>query len=90
VLQALKRTQIPDPGPSVAGAGGGGKIGATSNTLLTQYLLEKGGMKRLDSQMDPREAILRHKDAEKEMAIYTKAYRETQPEKKFAEPEEGE
>ena len=89
-MQAVKRTQIPDPGPSVAGAGGGGKIGATSNTLLTQYLLEKGGMKKLESQMDPREAILRHKDAEKDLAVYTKAYKETQPEKKFAEPEEGE
>lgn len=84
----MKRTQIPDPGPNVAGAGGGGKIGATSNTLLTQYLLEKGGMKKLDAQMDPREAILRHKDADKDMATYTKAYSKTQPEKKFADPEE--
>lgn len=90
VLQALRKAQVPDPGPMVAGAGGGGKIGATSNTLLTQYLLEKGGMKRLDDQIDAREAILRHKDADKEFAAWTKAYAKTQPTKQFAEPEQQE
>ena len=86
-MQAARKTQIPDPGPIVAGAGGGGKIGASSNTLLTQYLLEKGGMKKLDEQIDPREAILRHKDADKEFAAWTKAYAKTQPTKQFAEPD---
>lgn len=71
----------------MAGAGGGGKIGASNSTLLTQYLLEKGGMKKLEEQIDPREAILRHKDADKEFAAWTKAYAKTQPKKQFAEPD---
>jgi hypothetical protein len=87
--QAEPRAKIPDPGPTVSGAGGGGKIGASNNTLLTQYLLEKGGMKKLEEQIDPREAFLRHKDAA-ELAPWTKAYAKTQPKKLFSEPEEGE
>lgn len=72
----------------MTGPGGGGKIGSTNKTLLTQYLLEKGGMKKLEDQMDPREAILRHKTANEDFAEWTKAYAKTQPTKQFAEPEE--
>ena len=84
-MQDVRKVKHPDPGPNVSGPGGGGKIGSTNNTLLTQYLLEKTGMKRLDDQMDPREAILRHKTAEQDFSEWTKAYAKTQPKKQFSE-----
>lgn len=89
-VQEARKAQVPDPGPTVTGRGGGGKIGATSNQLLTQYLLEKGGMQKLEQQIDPREAFLRHKDADAQESLYTSAYRKTQPTKQFAEEEEEE
>jgi WD repeat-containing protein 70 len=88
VLQESRKVKLPDSGPTTSGPGGGGKIGHTNNTLLTQYLLEKGGMKRLEDQMDPREAFLRHKTAEADLAAWTKAYAKTQPTKQFATEED--
>lgn len=87
-MQDVGKVKHPDPGPTVTGPGGGGKIGHTNNTLLTQYLLERGGMKRLEEQMDPREAFLRHTTADKDLAEWTKAYAKTQPNKQFAAPDE--
>lgn len=84
----MRKAKNPDPGPTISGPGGGGKIGHTNNTLLTQYLLEKGGMQKLEEQIDPREAFLRHKDADKDLAAWTKAYEKTQPKKQFAAPED--
>ena len=87
----LQTARAPDAGPNVtSGSGGGGRIGSTPKTLLTHYLMEKQGLKMLKDQMDPREAILRHKDAGKELAPWTAAYAKTQPERIFAEPEEDE
>lgn len=87
-VQEIRKVQNPDVGPGVSGPGGGGKIGHTNHTLLTQYLLEKGGMQKLEEQIDPREAFLRHKSAENDMKAWTKAYAKTQPQKQFADPDE--
>ena len=88
-MQDVRKAKFPDAGPTMSGPGGGGKIGHTNSTLLTQYLLEQGGMKRLEDQMDPREAFLRHKDAA-DLKRWTAAYDETQPDKQFAAPDEEE
>lgn len=42
----------------------------------------------VDEEPDPREELLRHKDAAKEFAVYTAAYRETQPKPIFAKVDE--
>jgi hypothetical protein len=89
--QDMRKAKIADPGPTISGPGGGGKIGHTGHTLLTRHLLERGGMQRLEDQVDPREAFLRHAGtAEKDLAAWTKAYEKTQPTRQFAEPDEDE
>lgn len=89
-MQDPAKARHPDPGPTISGPGGGGKIGSTSKTLLTAHLMDKGGMKQLKDQMDPREAILRHKTAEGDMSEWMKAYSKTQPKRLFEDPQEEE
>lgn len=73
------------------GVGKGGKLGATGGTLLTQYLLKtRGTMKSVDEEADPREELLRHKNAKEEFGIYTAAYQRTQPKPLYAQVEEEE
>lgn len=68
--------------------GRAGRIGNTGGTLLTQHLLKKRGqLVHVDTEMDPREAILRHADTEDDISHLTAAYAKTQPKPIFAEPE---
>lgn len=87
-LQDALKTRKPDPG-ATAGRGGGGRIGSTGGTLLTQHLLKtRGKLVSVDSEMDPREAILRHGDKKGDaVSLLTAAYAKTQPKPVFAEPE---
>jgi len=47
-------------------------------------------MKSVDEEDDPREELLRHKNAKEEFGLYTAAYRKTQPTPIFAQVEEEE
>ncbi|KAK7378529.1 hypothetical protein VNO80_03972 [Phaseolus coccineus] len=70
----------------ITGPGFGGRVGTSQGSLLTQYLLKKGGMiKETWMEEDPREAILKYADvAAKEPKFIAPAYAETQPEPVFA------
>ncbi|XP_004493837.1 uncharacterized protein [Cicer arietinum] len=70
----------------MTGPGFGGRVGTSQGSLLTQYLLKKGGMiKETWMEEDPREAILKYADvAAKEPKFIAPAYAETQPEPVFA------
>ncbi|KAK2363932.1 Transducin/WD40 repeat superfamily protein [Trifolium repens] len=70
----------------MTGPGFGGRVGTSQGSLLTQYLLKKGGMiKETWMDEDPREAILKYADvAAKEPKFIAPAYAETQPEPLFA------
>lgn len=86
-LQDPLKSRKPDPG-ATAGMGRAGRIGNTGGTLLTQHLLKKRGkLVATDTEMDPREAILRHADKEDDISMLTAAYAKTQPKPVFAEPE---
>lgn len=82
------KTRKPDPG-ATAGMGRAGRIGNTGGTLLTQHLLKtRGKLQNVDSEMDPREAILRHANTkDDQISMLTAAYAKTQPKPVFAEPE---
>lgn len=71
----------------MTGPGHGGRTGTSSGSLLTQYLLKKGGMlKETWMDEDPREAILKYAEvAEKEPKYIAPAYAETQPKPVFQE-----
>ena len=64
----------------MTGPGFGGRVGASKGSLLTQYLLKKGGMiKETWMEEDPREAILKYADAAKKDPKYiAPAYAQTQ------------
>ncbi|RZB48336.1 WD repeat-containing protein 70 isoform B [Glycine soja] len=70
----------------MTGPGFGGRVGTSQGSLLTQYLLKKGGMiKETWMEEDPREAILKYADAAaKDPKFIAPAYAETQPEPVFA------
>ncbi|CAL5193895.1 unnamed protein product [Lathyrus oleraceus] len=70
----------------MTGPGFGGRVGTSQGSLLTQYLLKKGGLiKETWMDEDPREAILKYADvAAKEPKFIAPAYAETQPEPLFA------
>ncbi|RDY03842.1 WD repeat-containing protein 70, partial [Mucuna pruriens] len=70
----------------ITGPGFGGRVGTSQGSLLTQYLLKKGGMiKETWMEEDPREAILKYADAAaKDPKFIAPAYAETQPEPVFA------
>lgn len=70
--------------------GKGGRIGSTGGTLLTQHLLKtRGKLVSTDAEMDPREAILRHGNKKDDaVSLLTAAYKKTQPQPIFAEPEQ--
>lgn len=86
-LQDPLKSRKPDPG-ATAGRGRAGRIGATGGTLLTQHLLKtRGKLVSVDSEMDPREAILRHADKDDDISMLTAAYAKTQPTPVFAEPD---
>lgn len=70
----------------MTGPGHGGRVGSTKGSLLTQYLLKKGGMiKETWMDEDPREAILKYADvAAKDPKYIAPAYAQTQPETFFA------
>lgn len=74
------------PEMPMTGPGFGGRVGTSQGSLLTQYLLKKGGMiKETWMDEDPREAILKYADvAAKEPKFIAPAYAETQPEPLFA------
>ncbi|KAL8143010.1 hypothetical protein V2J09_016042 [Rumex salicifolius] len=74
------------------GPGHGGRTGTTKGSLLTQYLLKKGGMiKETWMDEDPREAILKYADAAaKEPRFIAPAYVESQPKTLFAESDSEE
>ncbi|KAL9239077.1 hypothetical protein vseg_013429 [Gypsophila vaccaria] len=71
----------------MTGPGCGGRTGTSSGSLLTQYLLKKGGMlKETWMDEDPREAILKHAEAaEKDPKFIAPAYAATQPKTMFAD-----
>jgi hypothetical protein len=87
-LQDPIKSRKPDPG-ATAGLGRAGRIGATGGTLLTQHLLKtRGKLQSVDTEMDPREAILRHANTQDDqISMLTAAYAKTQPKPVFAEPE---
>ncbi|XP_074268443.1 uncharacterized protein LOC141591854 [Silene latifolia] len=76
----------------MTGPGCGGRTGTSSGSLLTQYLLKKGGMlKETWMDEDPREAILKHAEAaEKDPKFIAPAYAETQPQTVFADSDSEE
>lgn len=47
-------------------------------------------MRSVDEEADPREELLRHRNAKEEFGIYTAAYRRTQPTPIFAQIDEEE
>ena len=47
-------------------------------------------MRSVDEEADPREELLRHRNAKEEFGQYTAAYRKTQPTPIFAQVEEEE
>ena len=47
-------------------------------------------MRSVDEETDPREELLRHRNAKEEFGVYTAAYRRTQPTPIFAQVEEEE
>ncbi|KAL1546637.1 WD repeat-containing protein 70-like [Salvia divinorum] len=70
----------------MTGPGHGGRVGSTTGSMLTQYLLKQGGMiKETWMDEDPREAILKYADvAVKDPKYIAPAYAQTQPETVFA------
>ncbi|CAM8891298.1 unnamed protein product [Rhodiola kirilowii] len=70
----------------MTGPGFGGRLGSTSGSLLTNFLMKQGGMiKETWMEEDPREAILKYADvAAKDPKFIAPAYAETQPETVFA------
>ncbi|XP_028755653.1 WD repeat-containing protein 70 [Neltuma alba] len=69
----------------ITGPGFGGRVGASQGSLLTQYLLKKGGMiKETWMEEDPREAILKYAGvAANDPKFIAPAYAKTQPEPVF-------
>lgn len=47
-------------------------------------------MRSVEEESDPREELLKHKNAKQEFGIYTAAYRHTQPTPIYAQVEEEE
>ncbi|GAA0144889.1 hypothetical protein LIER_05213 [Lithospermum erythrorhizon] len=80
------------PEVPVNGPGFGGRVGTTKGSMLTQYLLRKGGLiKETWMEEDPREAILKYADmAAKEPKFIAPAYADTQPETLFAKSDSDE
>ncbi|KAI4364108.1 hypothetical protein MLD38_020243 [Melastoma candidum] len=76
----------------MTGPGHGGRVGTSSGSLLTQYLLKQGGMlKETWMEEDPREAILKYADAaSKDPKFIAPAYAQTQPEPVFAKSDDEE
>lgn len=76
----------------INGPGFGGRVGTSQGSLLTQYLLKKGGMiKETWMDEDPREAILKYADvAVQDPKFIAPAYSETQPEPVFAKSDSDE
>ena len=76
----------PDPslgGAAPPGRGRQGVLGSTKGTLLTQHVVaQAGGVRKWE---DPREALLKFDDGRE--AVYTAAYKETQPEPRFEREE---
>uniref|UniRef100_A0A7N0V9E8 Transducin/WD40 repeat-like superfamily protein n=1 Tax=Kalanchoe fedtschenkoi TaxID=63787 RepID=A0A7N0V9E8_KALFE len=70
----------------MTGPGFGGRLGSTSGSLLTNFLMKQGGMiKETWMEEDPREAILKYADvAAKDPKFIAPAYAQTQPETVFA------
>ncbi|XP_010540925.1 PREDICTED: WD repeat-containing protein 70 [Tarenaya hassleriana] len=74
----------------ITGPGHGGRVGTTSGSLLTQYLLKQGGMiKETWMEEDPREAILKYAEvAAKDPKFIAPAYSQTQPQPIFAKSDD--
>ncbi|KAH9627043.1 hypothetical protein KSS87_023731 [Heliosperma pusillum] len=94
VARAPRTKSVDDFEPELpmTGPGCGGRTGTSSGSLLTQYLLKKGGMlKETWMDEDPREAILKHAEAaEKDPKFIAPAYAETQPQTVFADSDSEE
>lgn len=80
----------PDQGTIVVGKGSEGKIGSSTGSLLTQYLMKNRGDLKNPAEEDVRASILRHADKTSDFSRFTDAYTKTQPEKIYAVEEEGE
>lgn len=75
----------PDQGALVAGKGAEGKLGTSTGSLLTQYLMKDRGVLKNPADEDVRASILRHADKESEFARFTNAYSQTQPTRIYAD-----
>jgi len=80
----------PDQGSVVIGKGAEGKLGTSTGSLLTQYLMKNRGDLKNPADEDVRASILRHADNEGEFSRYTEAYAHTQPTRLYAVEEEQE
>ena len=80
----------PDQGQAGVSRGYGGKIGASTGSLLTQHIMKNKGMLKNPAEEDVRASILRHAGKEDEFHRWTVAYAATQPTKIFAEDDQDE
>uniref|UniRef100_A0A023GD73 Uncharacterized protein n=1 Tax=Amblyomma triste TaxID=251400 RepID=A0A023GD73_AMBTT len=77
------------PDLPVTGPGQGGRIASAGNTLSSYIVRNLGTTKRVDDNVDPREAILKYaKEAAENPYWVTPAYASTQPKPVFQESEE--
>lgn len=77
------------PDLPVTGPGQGGRIASAGNTLSSYIVRNLGTTKRVDDNVDPREAILKYaKEAAENPYWVTPAYATTQPKPVFQESEE--
>ncbi|KAH6948008.1 hypothetical protein HPB50_022442 [Hyalomma asiaticum] len=77
------------PDLPVTGPGQGGRIASAGNTLSSYIVRNLGTTKRVDDNVDPREAILKYaKEAAENPYWVTPAYAATQPKPVFQENEE--
>jgi hypothetical protein len=75
----------PDQGQAGVSRGYGGKLGASTGSLLTQHIMKNKGVLKNPAEEDVRSSILRHAGKEDEFQRWTDAYAATQPTKIFAE-----
>lgn len=78
----------PDQGTSSVGKGAEGRLGTSTGSLLTQYLMKNSGTLKNPADEDVRASILRHAEKESEFARFTDAYTQTQPTRIFATEED--
>ena len=80
----------PDQGQAGVSRGYGGKLGASTGSLLTQHIMKNKGELKNPAREDVRASILRHAGKEDEFQRWTDAYTATQPTKIFAEDDQDE